>query len=45
MMLSRVYGFWKYVTNLQREETKRYLEMLYALGYRDLAKKVPPSGG
>ncbi len=34
MTLARVYGFWKYVTNLERAETKRYLEALYELRYR-----------
>jgi len=34
MTLARVYGFWKYVTNLEREETRRYLEMFYSLQYR-----------
>ena len=41
MTLSRVYGFWKYVTNLEREETRRYLEMLYGLQYRRLAESIP----
>ncbi len=41
MTLSRIYGFWKYVTNLEREEIRRYLEMFYALQYRPLADKVP----
>ncbi len=41
MTLSRIYGFWKYVTNLEREETHRYLEMFYALQYRPLAAAVP----
>ncbi len=41
MTLSRIYGFWKYVTNLERQETRRYLEMLYALQYRPLAERVP----
>lgn len=36
MTLSGVYGFWKYVSNLERRETRRYLEMFYALKYRDL---------
>jgi len=40
MTLSRVYGFWKYVTNLERQETRRYLEMLYALQFRRLAEQV-----
>jgi sucrose synthase len=37
MTLSRIYGFWKYVTNLERAETRRYLEMLYALQFRPRA--------
>ncbi|MCP4591247.1 MAG: sucrose synthase [bacterium] len=41
MTLARVYGFWKYVTNLERQETRRYLEMLYSLQYRRLAEAVP----
>lgn len=41
MTLSRVYGFWKHVTNLERWETQRYLEMLYGLMYRRLAENVP----
>lgn len=41
MTLSGVYGFWKYVSNLDRRETRRYLEMFYALKYRNLAKAVP----
>lgn len=40
MTLARVYGFWKHVTNLERQETRRYLEMLYALQYRPLAERV-----
>lgn len=40
MTLSRVYGFWKYVTNLERDETRRYLEMFYGLQYRPLAEKI-----
>jgi sucrose synthase len=40
LTLSRVYGFWRYVTHLEREETQRYLEMLYALQFRPLAERV-----
>jgi sucrose synthase len=45
LKLSRIYGFWKYITNIEREETRRYLEMFYALMYRPLAERVnrPPS--
>ena len=41
MTLSRIYGFWKYVTKLERDETRRYLEMFYGLQYRPLADKLP----
>ncbi len=40
MTLSRVYGFWRYVTDLERAETRRYLEMFYALQYRPLAASI-----
>ncbi len=40
MTLSRIYGFWKYVTNLERAETQRYLEMFYGLQYRPLAESM-----
>lgn len=39
--LSSVYSFWKHVSNLERSETKRYLEMLYVLRLRPLIKEVP----
>ncbi|XP_062089057.1 sucrose synthase 2 [Humulus lupulus] len=41
MTLAGVYGFWKYVSKLDRRETRRYLEMFYILKFRDLAKSVP----
>ncbi len=40
MVLSRIYGFWKYVTNLEREETRRYLQMFYGLMYKKLADNL-----
>ena len=40
MTLSGVYGFWKYVSNLDRRETRRYLEMLYALKYRKMVRAM-----
>jgi sucrose synthase len=40
MTLSRIYGFWKYVTDLERTETRRYLEMFYALQFRPLAQQL-----
>ncbi|KAJ8491229.1 hypothetical protein OPV22_012950 [Ensete ventricosum] len=41
MTLTGVYGFWKHVSNLERCETRRYLEMFYALKYHSLAGSVP----
>jgi sucrose synthase len=41
MMLSGVYGFWKYVSKLERQETRRYLEMFYFLIYINLVQSVP----
>jgi hypothetical protein len=38
--LTSVYSFWKHVSNLERSETKRYLEMLYVLRLRPLIEKV-----
>jgi len=40
MTLSRIYGFWKYVTDLEREETHRYIDMFYSLQFLPLAKKL-----
>ena len=40
MTLSRVYGFWRYVTNLERAEAQRYLEMFYTLQFRPLARAM-----
>ncbi|KAK1549798.1 hypothetical protein Q3G72_008019 [Acer saccharum] len=41
LTLTGVYGFWKHVSNLDRLESRRYLEMFYALKYRKLAEAVP----
>jgi sucrose synthase len=40
MTLARIYGFWKFVTNLEREETRPYLEMFYGLQYRKLSDRI-----
>ncbi len=40
LSLSRVYGFWKYITNIERQETRRYLDMFYGLMLRRHAKKM-----
>jgi sucrose synthase len=37
LSLTCMYGFWKFATNLKRQETSRYLEMLYHLQFRPLA--------
>lgn len=34
--MAGVYSFWKYVSKLERRETRRYLEMFYILKFRDL---------
>ena len=38
LTLSTVYGFWRHVSNLEREETRRYLQMFYNLQLRPLAE-------
>ena len=40
MTLTRVYGFWKYVTRLDRAAARRYLEMFYTLQFRPLAEAI-----
>jgi sucrose synthase len=40
MTLARVYGFWKYSTDLERAETRRYLDMFYGLQFRPLAQAL-----
>ena len=40
MTLSRIYGFWKYVSDLERAETRRYLQMFYSLQFRPLAQQL-----
>ncbi|HET9948551.1 MAG TPA: sucrose synthase, partial [Longimicrobiales bacterium] len=41
--LSRVYGFWRYISHIDRQETRRYLDMFYGLMYRPLAAAVAPT--
>lgn len=43
LSLTCVYGFWKFATNLERQETSRYLEMLYHLQFRPLAAAMAGS--
>jgi sucrose synthase len=40
LTLSKVYGFWRFVSDLERRETVRYLEMFYHLQFRPLAEKM-----
>jgi len=40
LSLTCIYGFWKFVTDLDRQETDRYLEMLYHLQYKPLAATI-----
>ncbi|GAB4343001.1 MAG: sucrose synthase [Desulfobulbaceae bacterium] len=42
MTFARIYGFWRYVSDLERMETRRYLEMFYSLQYRSLARSLEP---
>lgn len=40
MTLSRIYGFWKFVSGLERQETSRYIDMFYHLQFRPLAEAI-----
>jgi len=40
LRLSRIYGFWRHISSLERQETRRYLEMFYGLMYRTRAATV-----
>ena len=40
LSLTCIYGFWKFATNLEREETSRYLEMFYHLQFRPRAEAI-----
>lgn len=40
MTLSRIYGFWKFVSGLERQETSRYIDMFYHLQFRPLAEAM-----
>lgn len=41
MTFARTYGFWRFMTDLERAEAHRYLELFYALQMRPLAAAVP----
>lgn len=40
MTLSRIYGFWRFITRTERQENNRYLEMFYNLMYKRLAETL-----
>ncbi len=40
LSLTCIYGFWKYTTNLERQETRRYMEMLYHLQFKQRAATI-----
>lgn len=44
LSLTCMYGFWKFATNLERQESNRYLEMLYHLQFRRLAEEMERAG-
>ncbi len=41
LTLTCIYGFWKFATNLERQETRRYLEMYYHLQFKRRAETIP----
>ena len=43
LALSRIYGFWRFNTDIEREETQRYMDMFYGLMYRPLASQIEQS--
>ena len=44
MTLARVYGFWRYLTAIERTETTKYLQMLYNLCHRPRAAALDGGG-
>ena len=40
LTLAKVYGFWRHVSNLERAETQRYLQMFYQLQFKPLAATI-----
>jgi sucrose synthase len=41
LSLSRIYGFWKFMTNIEHADTRMYVSMFYHLMYKRLAAEVP----
>ncbi len=40
LSLSRIYGFWRHISGIRREATRRYLEMFYQLMYKPRAREI-----
>jgi len=40
LSLAKIYGFWKYTTNLEMSEMNAYLDLLYHMLYKPRAKKI-----
>jgi sucrose synthase len=40
LSLAKIYGFWKYTTNLDMSEMNAYLDLLYHMLYKPKAKKI-----
>jgi sucrose synthase len=40
LSLAKIYGFWKYTTNIEMEEMNTYLDVLYHLLYKPRAKAI-----
>ncbi|MEO8398350.1 MAG: sucrose synthase [Ignavibacteriaceae bacterium] len=40
LSLAKIYGFWKYTTNIEMEEMNAYLDVLYHLLYKPRANKI-----
>lgn len=40
LSLSKIYGFWRFTTNIEMEEMKAYLDVIYNLLYKPRAKKI-----
>jgi len=39
MTFARTYGFWRFMTDLERAESRRYLDLFYGLQLRPLAER------
>lgn len=43
MTFARTYGFWRFMTDLERAGAHRYLDLFYALQFRPLAVRIRPA--